>query len=107
MAMANCPIELLKVRMQVQESGQAQKYKNVFDCARQIFAVSGIRGLYRGLTATLLRDVPSFAGYFGVYEGAKMMMRSDGQRNSPAQMFLAGGLAGLGARPLPQFLLVL
>lgn len=64
MAFINCPVELLKVRMQVQDRGGTQRYKNIFDCAWKSLRAEGPIGLFRGLNATLLRDLPSFAGYF-------------------------------------------
>lgn len=64
MAFINCPVELLKVRIQVQDRGCQQRYKNIFDCAWKSLRAEGPSGLFRGLNATLLRDLPSFAGYF-------------------------------------------
>lgn len=98
MALANCPIELLKVRLQVQDPSAPQLYKNILQCARHALASQGIRGMYRGLTATLLRDVPSFAGYFGVYEGSKALLGSVSEGPLATwQLLVAGGLAGFGA----------
>lgn len=96
MAFVNCPIELLKVRLQIQDPTRPKLYKNILDCARQVLMADGVKGLYRGITATLLRDIPSFAGYFGVYEGLKMAMLSDSGQLTPFHLFLAGGIAGFG-----------
>lgn len=98
MALANCPIELLKVRLQVQDPSAPQLYRNIFHCARHALVTQGVRGIYRGFTATILRDIPSFAGYFGTYEGIKVLLGSTSE-GSPAtwQLLVAGGLAGIGA----------
>lgn len=50
---------------------------------------------------TLLRDVPSFAGYFFVYEGGKRAVarwqRKSEAHLTVAELLLCGGLAGFGA----------
>ncbi|KAF9932355.1 hypothetical protein FBU30_008335 [Linnemannia zychae] len=52
------PIWLVKTRMQLQVEGVRQ-YKNSFDCVFKILKSEGIRGMYRGLSAS----------YLGVAEG--------------------------------------
>ncbi|KAI9595641.1 mitochondrial carrier domain-containing protein [Syncephalis fuscata] len=57
------PIWLVKTRMQLQASNSsttARTYKNSLDCVVQVVRNEGIRGLYRGLSAS----------YLGVTEGA-------------------------------------
>ncbi|KAJ1970768.1 hypothetical protein H4R35_005669 [Dimargaris xerosporica] len=123
MAFFNCPIELLKVKLQVQYRGQPaagssssaaaalpKPYTGVFDCGVRTFKDRGLRGLYRGLPITILRDMPSFACYFGTYEAIKMLLlrarvpvaelHSDNAgdvTNTGMELFFAGGLAGIAA----------
>lgn len=97
MAFANCPIELLKVRLQVQDPTRPRLYSGIIDCARQTIRSQGILGLYRGFNATFLRDVPSFAAYFAMYEGLKQTFG-----DSAPSLIVAGGLAGIAAW-LPAF----
>ena len=52
--------ELVKCRVQVENS----PYKGVMDCLRQTYRSDGLKGFYRGQTATLLREVPGGACYF-------------------------------------------
>ncbi|KAG0232057.1 hypothetical protein BGW42_008491 [Actinomortierella wolfii] len=52
------PIWLIKTRMQLQQEGVRQ-YRNSLDCIVQILKMEGIRGLYKGLSAS----------YLGVAEG--------------------------------------
>ncbi|KAG0268655.1 hypothetical protein DFQ27_006157 [Actinomortierella ambigua] len=52
------PIWLIKTRMQLQQEGVRQ-YRNSLDCIVQILRMEGIRGLYKGLSAS----------YLGVAEG--------------------------------------
>lgn len=71
------PMELVKIRLQMQVTDQKQKsdsktdkykYKNSIDCIKKIYKhENGIRGLYRGLHATLWREIPSFGVYFSTY----------------------------------------
>ncbi|KAJ1656577.1 hypothetical protein IWQ61_003871 [Dispira simplex] len=128
MAFFNCPIELLKVKLQVQygngsgATSTERPYRGVFDCGVRTFRAQGFSGLYRGIGITILRDVPSFAFYFGTYEGIKKlflrsrsmdvatpMMPAEPSTISPVvpnpteltntgfELFLAGGLAGIAA----------
>lgn len=106
MSVVNCPIELLKVRLQVQDPTRPRIYRNIFDCAQQMVRAGGITGLYRGYMTTLFRDVPSFAAYFGIYESLKRAFYNrphdyhDKDYTSslhPLQALLAGGIAGLAA----------
>jgi Mitochondrial carrier protein len=61
------PSEVVRVRLQAQEMRgheagvQHQKYQGVHDACRTILRVEGISGLYRGLSASLLRTVPNSA----------------------------------------------
>ena len=55
------PMELVKLRLQIQGSISSQtkpEYSGALDCAIKIYERQGIRGLYRGTVATLIRDVP-------------------------------------------------
>ena len=57
---------------------------------------AGPLGLYRGLSATIARDVPSFAAYFASYEALKAMLNQElgvHQLNP----LMAGGFAGIAA----------
>ena len=38
-----------------QASGAEQKYAGPIDCAKQLYREGGIRGVYKGVCATLLR----------------------------------------------------
>lgn len=101
MALLNCPIELIKVRLQVQTGARKPLYRNFVDCARKTFASEGLIGLYRGFGMTLARDFPSYAGYFFVYEGSKSVLaawQAQPESMVPAwQLMLCGGFAGFGA----------
>ncbi|KNC99059.1 uncharacterized protein SPPG_06008 [Spizellomyces punctatus DAOM BR117] len=97
-AWVNCPVELLKVKLQTQyTTGSEQQFKGVLDCGLKTLRQQGIQGLYRGIGITIVRDVPSFAAYFGAYEGTKAYLKSHNKELNPLQLILAGGIAGIAA----------
>jgi len=49
------PGERIKCLLQVQQSAATAKYAGPVDCAKQLYREGGIRGVYRGTAATLLR----------------------------------------------------
>lgn len=60
---ATNPIWLVKTRLQLDKNthadGRGRLYKNAFDCTMQTIRKEGIRGLYRGLSASYLGVVES------------------------------------------------
>ena len=59
------PIERIKIQMQ---TGTCDAYGNSYDCLLQTIRSDGVLGLFfRGIDATLLREVPGYALYFLVY----------------------------------------
>jgi len=117
------PIELIKCRMQVQarrldllkalksqnkgpseiaafQNQIGMIYKNTYDCFKTSVRTEGLRGMYRGVSLTLLRDVPGNAMWFGLYELGKRFFAY--KNNIPLEditithMMASGGLAGFG-----------
>jgi len=68
----------------------------VFDAARHILKEFGVRGMYQGMSATVIRNVPAFGGYFWSYEWARQLLTPPGQQSSLWACFLAGGVGGFG-----------
>ncbi|RUP48636.1 mitochondrial carrier domain-containing protein [Jimgerdemannia flammicorona] len=113
MSFVNCPVELLKIKLQTQYGGVKatairaatggtlhKPYTGVIDAGVRTFATDGTPGLYRGISITMLRDVPSFAAYFFTYEATKRALaahRGEGVSLTNTDLLLAGGLAGFGA----------
>lgn len=87
------PSERIKCLMQVDKT----KYRSFADCARQVYADGGIRSVYRGTGATMMRDVPGNAAYFACYEFSKRQFSSmeGSETASLPAIFMAGGLAGV------------
>ncbi|KAI9495161.1 mitochondrial carrier domain-containing protein [Zychaea mexicana] len=90
------PSERIKVLMQIQGQGGEQKYKGPMDAVRQLYKEGGIRSIFRGTGATLLRDSPGSAAYFVAYELIKKSMTpKDGGDLQFGAVLFAGGMAGV------------
>ena len=63
------PCELIKLHTQHQGIGVNVKYDGNIAALRKIYLQGGIRGCFRGLGSTIIRDVPGYAVFFGTYEG--------------------------------------
>lgn len=90
-----CPTELVKCRLQAQPG----VFAGAIDCTRQVVAARGMGGLFTGMGATLMREMPGNAGYFMAYAGTKRAMVTEGGSEkdlSAPQLMFAGGMAGLG-----------
>jgi len=48
------PIWLVKTRMQLQDKSTVNGYKNSVDCVRRVWKEEGIKGMYKGMGATML-----------------------------------------------------
>jgi solute carrier family 25 (mitochondrial carnitine/acylcarnitine transporter), member 20/29 len=102
------PLERIKCLLQIQQQNLKSqgspeiKYPGgVFDTARRIFAEGGVRAIYRGAQATLVRDSLASFIYFSSYEFYKQkisLFRYDNDTKSlpPSSVaLLAGGLTGI------------
>ncbi|KAF7270129.1 hypothetical protein GWI33_016870 [Rhynchophorus ferrugineus] len=83
-----CPMELAKTRVQVGGGG-----KDPWDCLKKIYGRKGVRGVFKGLNVTMLREVPAFGSYFFTYEF--LTKRDDELPVSTLSMLMAGGIAGV------------
>lgn len=61
------PVELIKCRMQLGASDKGHNYKGPMDCMKQLVAREGYKGIFRGLGATMIREVPGNAIFFVSY----------------------------------------
>ncbi|EFO25421.1 hypothetical protein LOAG_03066 [Loa loa] len=95
------PGERIKCLLQVQQAGStnpsSEHYTGSIDVFRKLYKQGGIRSIYRGAMATLLRDIPASGIYLATYEHLKKIFAGDNAtRNlSPLSTLLAGGLAGI------------
>jgi len=118
------PIELIKCRMQVQarrlemlhtlqkSQNKSQKeiialqndigpiYKNTYECLKKSVKSEGFTGMYRGVSLTMMRDIPGNAVWFGFYEIGKRFFAYKNEISiddiSIVHMMISGGFAGFG-----------
>ncbi|XP_054742366.1 congested-like trachea protein isoform X2 [Anastrepha obliqua] len=92
------PGERIKCLLQVQQaSGGERKYKGMMDTAVQLYKEGGIRSLYKGSCATLLRDLPANALYFFTYEALQdfVKLKFPQLHSDVLSAIFAGGMAGI------------
>ncbi|KAI1814695.1 mitochondrial carrier domain-containing protein [Poronia punctata] len=94
------PLEIVKIRLQVQgEMVKATEGAAPKRSAMWIVRNLGLKGLYKGASACLLRDVPFSAIYFPTYSHLKkdMFGESSTKRLGVVQLLTAGAIAGMPA----------
>ncbi|CAG8543412.1 20261_t:CDS:2 [Dentiscutata erythropus] len=89
------PVERIKVILQIQGQGGEVKYKGPLDVIRHLYKEGGLSSIFRGTGATLLRDGPGSAAYFGAYELTKRLLTPPDSTLNPAAVLFAGGMAGV------------
>lgn len=91
------PMEIVKIRMQVAgEVGAPGKRQSIVSIVREL----GLFGLYKGVKACLLRDIPFSMIYFPAYAHTKKLFSDENGHNSPSSLFLAGFISGVPAAGL-------
>ncbi|KFD47635.1 hypothetical protein M514_11498 [Trichuris suis] len=114
-----CPTELVKCRLQTERelsgiaNGRMEQrlppfvalsyvittaFRGPFGMTKDIVRREGLRGLFRGFTATAVREVPGYFFFFGAYEGAKYLLApEDGTKDDidAVTTCFCGGLAGI------------
>ncbi|KAH7026206.1 mitochondrial carrier domain-containing protein [Microdochium trichocladiopsis] len=88
------PVEHIKARLQIQYSAakSGRLYSGPLDCLRKIYAHHGVRGVYTGLSATLLFR-SFFFFWWGSYDILSGVLRDKTSLSTPAVNFWAGGLS--------------
>ncbi|CAG8554503.1 15147_t:CDS:2 [Cetraspora pellucida] len=83
------PFDVIKQRMQVHGS----TYKNVFACARSVYAREGLIAFYVSYPTTLTMTIPFQIFQFSSYEYFRKVLNPSGSYDPKTHM-IAGGLAG-------------
>ena len=73
------PMELFRIKMQIQNDSSAVKYKSSIDAGLKIFKNHGFQGVYKGYSGTFLREALGNSFYFGIYE---ILMLSSQKRHN-------------------------
>lgn len=88
-SIAVTPVERIKCVMQ---AGQSGAYESPLHCVRALLRADGLHGLmFRGLGATLLREIPAYAFYFVSYDLVKAWLLDCGGAVPEALIPLIGG----------------
>jgi hypothetical protein len=91
-AFALCPSDVLKCRSQLSRAkGLALPLSAIF---AQTIKTEGLMGLYRGIGAQVMRDIPFYSSFFGTYELSCRYLRATTTWNDTAVYFVSGGFAG-------------
>ena len=89
------PTDLVKVRMQVDNLSKTPQFSSTMDCVRHVYTHDGgIRGFFRGMSVTIVREVPSFAAYFLCYDSLVGALTVKGEQPSTSSILFSGGCAG-------------
>ncbi|KAF8390099.1 hypothetical protein HHK36_024621 [Tetracentron sinense] len=95
-----CPLDVIKTRLQVyglpEVPHSGRKGSLIVTSLENIIKNEGVRGLYRGLSPTLVALLPNWAVYFTVYDQLKSLLRShaDGNQLTIGAHMLAASGAG-------------
>ncbi|VDN90479.1 unnamed protein product [Brugia pahangi] len=89
-AMCTHPLDLLKVHLQTQQHGQV----GIFEMTMKIIRSDGIRGLYNGISASLLRQMTYSLTRFGMYEQLKKQFPGDSTTIPFYQKAAMAGMSG-------------
>jgi len=92
------PGERIKVLLQTQQGqGGQRKYNGMIDCAGKLYKEGGLRSVFKGSCATMLRDLPANGLYFLVYEALQDVAKAKSQSGqiSTTSTIVAGGVAGM------------
>ncbi|BBN10961.1 solute carrier family 25 (mitochondrial oxoglutarate transporter), member 11 [Marchantia polymorpha subsp. ruderalis] len=111
---ATHPLDLIKVRMQLQgeaaapapalASASGSSFSTSYgtgtiSMGRQVVRAEGVKALYSGVSASILRQVLYSSTRLGLYEVLKVQMQDEHEKSLPLHKKIAAGLAagGVGA----------
>ncbi|KAJ4823582.1 Nicotinamide adenine dinucleotide transporter 1, chloroplastic [Turnera subulata] len=94
-----CPLDVIKTRFQVHglpklETTGPVRGSLIVGSLEQIFQREGLRGMYRGLSPTILALLPNWAVYFTIYEQFKSCLYSKDEHLSVGANMIAASGAG-------------
>uniref|UniRef100_A0A2N9FPW9 Mitochondrial carrier protein n=1 Tax=Fagus sylvatica TaxID=28930 RepID=A0A2N9FPW9_FAGSY len=91
-----CPLDVIKTRLQVHGLPPVHRGSIIVTSLQDILRTEGVKGLYRGLSPTLVALLPNWAVYFTVYEQLKGLLHSHGDSDNELTLG-ANILAAAGA----------
>ncbi|KAH8418965.1 hypothetical protein KR222_010594, partial [Zaprionus bogoriensis] len=98
-----CPTELIKCKLQALREMKhfVEPHADIrtpWTLTRYIWQTEGIRGFYRGLGSTFIREMPGYFFFFGSYEGTRELLRKEDQTKDeigPLRTMIAGAVGGV------------
>ncbi|RWS21975.1 mitochondrial ornithine transporter-like protein [Leptotrombidium deliense] len=98
-----CPTEMIKCKLQaLRDLGHPTDILIVFfdrkpyKITKDIIATHGIRGLFNGLTPTMMREMPGYFFYFGGYQMTKSFLTNNDPNDKASwKTAVAGGVGGV------------
>lgn len=103
-AMAICPTELVKCRLQamheMERSGKVAsgQRSTVWTVVKTVLKKNGPLGFYQGLSSTILREIPGYFCFFGAYELCRskfaQYMGTDKESIGILPLMFSGGFGG-------------
>ncbi|OQV14340.1 Mitochondrial ornithine transporter 1 [Hypsibius exemplaris] len=104
-----CPTELIKCQLQAMDEGRQIRMAANPTAAteakigsakliRNILKQEGLLGMFRGLSSTLIREMPGYFFFFGGYDFARRVLTKPGQSKDDigsVKTVLCGGFAGV------------
>ncbi|XP_023161528.2 mitochondrial magnesium exporter 1 [Drosophila hydei] len=95
-ALVTVPTDRIKVLLQTQPVTGPTMYNGLIDTALKLYRQGGMRSLFKGTCACVLRDSPTGI-YFVVYEGLQDLARQHATSGSitPTSTIFSGGMAGI------------
>jgi len=88
------PMDMIKVRIQLQGEGTKSAGASPFAVARQIVAEDGFLALYTGLSAGLLRQATYTTARLGIFGTISGYLEADGRKSNVVEKAVAGLVAG-------------
>ncbi|VDN08219.1 unnamed protein product [Thelazia callipaeda] len=98
-AMALCPTELVKCKLQAKREMFPEAKSTPFSISREIYRTHGLRGFYTGMVATLCREMPGYFAFFGAYELSRFYFTPKGKSKDDIGILrtaISGGIGGVG-----------
>ncbi|KAF5291402.1 hypothetical protein FQR65_LT01712 [Abscondita terminalis] len=85
------PGERVKCLLQIQEGSGKKLYNGSLDCAVKLYKEGGIKNLYKGTVATLMRDVPATGLYYLTYNQFQIYSTDNGKKDMNILLTIVGG----------------
>ena len=87
------PIEMIKIRLQGQIT--MGDYSGPWNVVKDTFSKDGIRGIYRGLHVTIIKEIPACAGWYSGFEHTKRLLRDSNQELALWKLMVSGSIGGI------------